>query len=165
MVDEAHSIGVLGARGRGIREHFGLSGGDVDIWMGTLSKSLASCGGYIAGSRALILNLKFGAPGFVFSVGLSPANAAAALAALQVMAAEPKRVRELRQRGGLFLELARASGLPTGSSKGVSVVPLIVGDTKRCVALTKLGYPVKSRPRAHCSLAFLGRQIRKNSAR
>jgi 8-amino-7-oxononanoate synthase len=136
MVDEAHSLGVMGARGRGIREHFGLSGSDVDIWMGTLSKSLASCGGYIAGSRALILNLKFGAPGFIFSVGLSPANAAAALAALRVMAVEPERVWELRQRGVLFLELARASGLPTGSSKGVSVVPLIVGDTKRCVALT-----------------------------
>ena len=136
MIDEAHSLGVLGARGRGIREHFGLSGSDVDIWMGTLSKSLASCGGYIAGSRALILNLKFNAPGFVFSVGLSPANAAAALAALQVMAAEPERVAELRQRAGLFLALARERQLPTGSSKGVSVVPLIVGDTKRCVALT-----------------------------
>jgi 7-keto-8-aminopelargonate synthetase-like enzyme len=104
--------------------------------MGTLSKSLASCGGYIAGSRALILNLKFNAPGFVFSVGLSPANAAAAFAALQVMAAEPERVGELRQRAGLFLELARERQLPTGSSEGVSVVPLIVGDTKRCVALT-----------------------------
>jgi 8-amino-7-oxononanoate synthase len=136
MIDEAHSLGVLGERGRGIREHFGLSGSDVDIWMGTLSKSLASCGGYIAGSRALILNLKFNAPGFVFSVGLSPANAAAAFAALQVMAAEPERVVELRQRAGLFLELARERQLPTGSSKGVSVVPLIVGDTKRCVALT-----------------------------
>jgi len=136
MIDEAHSLGVLGERGRGIREHFGLSGSDVDIWMGTLSKSLASCGGYIAGSRALILNLKFNAPGFVFSVGLSPANAAAAFAALQVMAAEPERVAELRQRAGLFLELARERQLPTGSSKGVSVVPLIVGDTKRCVGLT-----------------------------
>jgi 8-amino-7-oxononanoate synthase len=133
MVDEAHS---LGARGRGIGEHFGLSGSDVDIWMGTLSKSLASCGGYIAGCRELILNLKFGAPGFVFSVGLSPANAAAALAALQVMVAEPERVAELRQRSALFLQLARERGLPTGSSPGVSVVPLIVGDTKRCVALT-----------------------------
>jgi len=136
MVDEAHSLGVLGARGRGIREHFGLSGSDVDIWMGTLSKSLASCGGYIAGCRELILNLKFGAPGFVFSVGMSPANAAAALAALQLMLAEPERVGELRHRSGLFLQLASERGLPTGSSKGVSVVPLIVGDTKRCVALT-----------------------------
>ncbi len=136
MLDEAHSFGVMGRGGHGLREHFGLKGSDVDIWMGTLSKSLASCGGYIAGSAALILNLKFNAPGFVFSVGLPPANTAAALAALQVMAAEPERVTELHQRGALFLKLASERGLPTGQSKGISIVPLIVGDTKRCVALT-----------------------------
>lgn len=136
MVDEAHSFGVMGKGGHGLREHFGLKGSDVDIWMGTLSKSLASCGGYIAGSRALILNLKFNAPGFVFSVGLPPANTAAALAALRVMAAEPERVTELHQRGALFLKLANERGLPTGQSMGISIVPLIVGDTKRCVALT-----------------------------
>jgi len=136
MVDEAHSFGVMGTHGYGLREHFGLAGSDVDIWMGTLSKSLASCGGYIAGCGALVLNLKFNAPGFVFSVGLPPGNAAAALAALRVMAAEPERVAELHQRGALFLQLARERGLPTGSSKGISIVPLIVGDTKRCVALT-----------------------------
>jgi 8-amino-7-oxononanoate synthase len=83
MVDEAHSFGVMGTHGYGLREHFGLAGSDVDIWMGTLSKSLASCGGYIAGCGALVLNLKFNAPGFVFSVGLPPGNAAAALAALR----------------------------------------------------------------------------------
>lgn len=136
MVDEAHSFGVMGRGGHGLREHFDIPGGEVDIWMGTLSKSLASCGGYIAGCRPLILNLKFNAAGFVFSVGLPPASAAAALAALQVMAAEPERVAELHQRGRLFLQLARERGLPTGSSKGISIVPLIVGDTKRCVALT-----------------------------
>ncbi|HZC58119.1 MAG TPA: hypothetical protein VE396_19045, partial [Xanthobacteraceae bacterium] len=76
------------------------------------------------------------APGFVFSVGLPPGNAAAALAAVGVMAAGPERVTELHQRGGLFLELARQRGLPTGCSKGISIVPLIVDDTKRCVALT-----------------------------
>ena len=136
MVDEAHSFGVMGKGGHGLREHFGLKGSDVDIWMGTLSKSLASCGGYIAGSQALILNLKFNAPGFVFSVGLPPANTAAALAALHVMAAEPERVAELHQRGALFLKLANERELPTGQSMGVSIVPLIVGDTRRCVALT-----------------------------
>ena len=64
MVDEAHSIGVLGARGFGVREHFGLVGAVVDIWMGTLSKTLASCGGYIAGSGALVAYLRYTAPGF-----------------------------------------------------------------------------------------------------
>src|SRR5690606_8969614 len=84
MVDEAHSIGVLGARGEGIGEHFGVDRQAVDIWMGTLSKTLAATGGYIAGSAALVEYLKYTAPGFVYSVGLSPADAAAALAALRI---------------------------------------------------------------------------------
>src|SRR5690606_27878399 len=69
MVDEAHSIGVIGSRGYGIRDHFGIDGRDVDIWMGTLSKSMAGCGGYIAGESALVEHLKFLAPGFLYSVG------------------------------------------------------------------------------------------------
>ncbi|MEI6637660.1 MAG: aminotransferase class I/II-fold pyridoxal phosphate-dependent enzyme, partial [Planctomycetota bacterium] len=67
MVDEAHSIGVMGVRGRGIGEHFGVNPEDVDIWMGTLSKALGSCGGYIAGSKTLIRWLKYTVPGFVYS--------------------------------------------------------------------------------------------------
>jgi 8-amino-7-oxononanoate synthase len=137
MVDEAHSLGVMGKRGYGIREHFGLAGDDVDIWMGTLSKALASCGGYIAGSRALTRMLRFTAPGFIFSVGQPPADAAAALAALEVMQAEPDRVARLRARGQLFLALARERDLPTGLSEGYSIVPLIVGATLPCVRLTE----------------------------
>jgi len=82
LVDEAHSLGTMGATGRGIGEHWSVERADVDLWMGTLSKSLASCGGYIAGSAELVEYLKYTAPGFVYSVGLSPPNAAAALAAL-----------------------------------------------------------------------------------
>ncbi|HUK10492.1 MAG TPA: aminotransferase class I/II-fold pyridoxal phosphate-dependent enzyme [Stellaceae bacterium] len=137
MVDEAHSVGVMGRRGRGIHEHFGLSGDDVDIWMGTLSKALASCGGYVAGCNALTHTLRYTAPGFVFSVGQSAANAAAALAAIEVMRTEPERVQQLQQRGKLFLKLARERGLPTGLSQGYSVVPLIVGATPRCIKLTE----------------------------
>lgn len=70
LVDEAHSIGVLGVSGGGVREYFNLQSTDVDLWMGTLSKSFASCGGYIAGDRELIQYLKYTAPGFVFSVGM-----------------------------------------------------------------------------------------------
>ena len=136
MVDEAHSFGVMGARGGGLREHFGLAGSDVDIWMGTLSKALASCGGFVAGSRALVLNLKFHAPGFVYSVGLSPPAAAAALAALRLMTDEPTRVGELRKRAQLFLELARERGLPTGFSNGVAIIPVVIGNSPRCVALS-----------------------------
>ena len=75
MIDEAHSIGVLGHHGRGIGEHFDVNRSDVDIWMGTMSKALGSCGGYIAGSQALVEFLKYTVPGFVFSVGLPAAGA------------------------------------------------------------------------------------------
>lgn len=137
MVDEAHSFGVMGRRGYGIREHFDLGGSDVDIWMGTLSKSLASCGGYIAGKKSLIMTLRYAAPGFVFSVGLPPPQAAAALAALTIMQAEPDRVAALQRNTRLFLDLAQARGLPTGLSQGIAIVPLIVGDTPRCAKLTE----------------------------
>ncbi len=129
MVDEAHSIGVLGRRGFGIGEHFGLAPSDVDIWMGTLSKTLAACGGYIAGSRALVDMLRYTAPGFVYSVGMPPPIAAAASAALDMMIREPERIERLRERGRLFLDLAKSAGLNTGLSRGLSVVPVIAGGT------------------------------------
>jgi 8-amino-7-oxononanoate synthase len=136
MIDEAHSLGVMGERGHGIREHFGLAGEDVDIWMGTLSKTLASCGGYIAGSRELIEYLRLSAPGFVYSVGIPPASAAAALASLRILRAEPWRVETLRARGRLFLECARARGLNTGLSQGFNIVPLITGSSLAAVKLS-----------------------------
>ncbi len=98
MVDEAHALGVLGPRGFGLAEHAGIDPGEVDIWMGTLSKSLVSCGGYIAGRGELIEYLKRMAPGFVFSVGMAPAAAAAALAAVEILEQEPDRVRRVNQR-------------------------------------------------------------------
>ena len=140
MVDEAHSFGVLGRRGLGIREHFGLDGGAADIWMGTLSKTLASCGGFIAGERALIENLKFAAPGFVYSVGMAPPLAAAAHAALECMLAEPERVAALQARGRQFLALARDAGIDTGSSEGFSVVPAITGGSVKAARLAQALY-------------------------
>lgn len=136
MVDEAHSFGVMGATGLGIREHFGLQGSDVDIWMGTLSKALASCGGYIAGQTALVEHLKFLAPGFLYSVGMPPPTAAAALAALQCLRAEPERVTRLQQRGILFRDEARAAGIDTGTSSGLAIVPAITGSSARAVRLS-----------------------------
>ncbi|MBN1852245.1 MAG: aminotransferase class I/II-fold pyridoxal phosphate-dependent enzyme, partial [Pirellulales bacterium] len=118
MVDEAHSIGTMGLHGRGMSEFFDLNPRDVDIWMGTLSKSFGSCGGYIAGCRELIEYLKFTAPGFVYSVGLSPPNTAAALASLQLLEEEPERVARLTENAALFLQLARDAGLNTGASGG-----------------------------------------------
>lgn len=130
MVDEAHSIGVLGRQGFGIAEHFAIDPADVDIWMGTLSKALASCGGYIAGSEALVRNLKYNAPGnILYSVGVSPANTAAALASLQVLQEEPERVDLLRSREKFFLTEAKKRDLNTGSSADSPVVPVILGNS------------------------------------
>jgi 7-keto-8-aminopelargonate synthetase-like enzyme len=158
LVDEAHSLGVLGEHGRGIGEHAGLglrasdygrsspgetrslesearSLGDVDLWMGTLSKALASCGGYIAGRRELVQYLKYTAPGFVYSVGISPANAAAALEALRVLEAEPRRVEVLRQRAKSFVRLAKQGGLDVGLCEYTPVVPIHVADAAGCLRL------------------------------
>jgi len=137
MVDEAHSFGVMGETGFGIREHFGLRGDDVDIWMGTLSKTLASCGGYIAGETALIEHLKFLAPGFLYSVGMTPPAAAAALAALQCLCCEPERVARLQRMGVLFRDEARNAGIDVGSSAGLAVVPAITGSSARAVRLSR----------------------------
>ena len=136
MVDEAHSLGVMGERGYGIREHFGLAGKDVDIWMGTLSKTLAGCGGYIAGETALIEHLKFLAPGFLYSVGMPPSVAAASLAALRRMQALPERVATLQARGRYFLETAQAAGIDTGSSTGYAVVPAITASSLKAARLS-----------------------------
>lgn len=137
LVDEAHSAGVLGRRGRGIGEHFGIDGNEVDLWMGTLSKSFGSCGGYICGSQAVVDYLKYTSPGFVFSVGITPSNAAAALASIEVLAREPQRVGMVRDRAALFLKLARARGLNTGLSQGTPIVPIILGNSIHALQLSR----------------------------
>jgi 8-amino-7-oxononanoate synthase len=137
LVDEAHSLGTTGKSGRGVAEHYGISPDQVDIWMGTLSKTLGSCGGYIAGGQELINYLKFTMPGFVFSVGMSPPNAAAALAALQILRQEPELVRRLLQRARLFWELAQAAGIDTGLSSGTPIVPIMLGDANRTLLLAE----------------------------
>ena len=137
MVDEAHATGALGRTGRGIAEEQGIDPAEVEIWMGTLSKTLAAAGGYIAGSRALIELIRYTSPGFVYSVGLSPPLAAAATAAVNVMMREPWRATALRQNGRILLEKARARGLNTGLSIGASVVPVIVGNSPQTVMLSE----------------------------
>ena len=136
MVDDAHGLGVLGERGSGLAEHCGVDPRKIDILMGTLSKTLASCGGYIAGERALIEILKYTAPGFVYSVGLPPPMAAGALAALRVIKADPARVARMRSNGALFMREAHAAGLDTGNSKGLGILPVMVGTSLRVGKMT-----------------------------
>ena len=121
-----------------IGEHCGIDPAAVDIWMGTLSKALASCGGYIAGTRDLIDYLRLTVPGFVYSVGLPPADAAAALAALTKLRAEPERVHRLKARARYFLHKAQAQGFDTGPSGDSPVVPVMTGDSRRAVHLSHL---------------------------
>lgn len=136
MVDEAHALGVLGKTGKGIHEHYGISGKDVDIWMGTLSKTLASCGGYICAQNALVEHLKYAAPGFVYSVGISPPLAASALMALKIMQNEPERVTRLQENGKQLLQLAQEHRINSGTSQGFSILPIITGSSLKAAQLS-----------------------------
>ena len=129
MVDEAHSIGVLGKHGRGIAEHCNVGADAADLWMGTLSKTLAGCGGYIACRREIAEYLRYSAPGFVYSVGMPPPMAAAAIASLDLLAEEPERIARLHANTGQFIAAAKAAGLDTGLSQGYAIVPIIVGSS------------------------------------
>jgi len=129
MVDEAHSIGVMGEHGRGLAEHFGVNPANVDVWMGTLSKAFGSTGGYIAGSAELVDYLRYTAPGFVFSCGLPPASAAAALESLAIVGESNEPVTRCHKNAALFLSLAKEAGLNTGASRGTPVIPVITGNS------------------------------------
>ena len=137
MIDEAHSMGVLGATGRGIAEYAGVDRADVDIWMGTFSKSFGSVGGYIAGTKALVEYLRYTAPGFVFAAAMPPPSAAAALESLHLFEAEPQRIKRLIDNARLFLTLAKRHGLNTGMSQNTPVVPVILGNSVHCLMLSK----------------------------
>ena len=137
MIDEAHSLGVLGPTGAGLFEHFGIDPAEVDIWMGTLSKTLVSCGGYVAAPAPLIDVLKYRAPGMVYSVGISAPAAYAAMTAFDIMLREPGRVARLQANGKHLLERARDRELPSGSSWGSAVAPIMTGDSLQTVLLAE----------------------------
>lgn len=137
MVDEAHALGVLGATGGGLAEHWNVDPRRVDIWMGTLSKTLAGCGGYIAGSRDLADYIRYTVSGHVYSVGMPPALAASAQAALALLREEPQRVQRLNELGRLFVDEAKKAGLDTATAIGSAVVPVIVGDSLLTIKLAE----------------------------
>uniref|UniRef100_K3WG10 Carrier domain-containing protein n=1 Tax=Globisporangium ultimum (strain ATCC 200006 / CBS 805.95 / DAOM BR144) TaxID=431595 RepID=K3WG10_GLOUD len=131
FLDEAHSFGTMGNNGRGLVEHFDVDPRDVDVRMGTMSKALGSVGGFILGSQAVIKYLKHTAGGFVFSVGLSPACAGAALKSLQLMSKSPSRTLKLQERSSYFFDLCVKAKLsiPDSTFRGAPVVVVIVGST------------------------------------
>jgi 8-amino-7-oxononanoate synthase len=137
MVDEAHALGVLGKRGYGSAEHFGIDPRQVDIWMGSLSKALAGCGGYIAGCHDLVEYLRLTVGVFVYSVAMPPVIAASALKALEILHREPERVSKLQRNGKTFRALALARGLDTGSGAGTAICPIIVADSAPAIMLAQ----------------------------
>ena len=148
MVDECHSFGVVGQTGRGVCEAAGLPVDSIDVYMGTLSKTLASSGGYIAGDAGLIEYMRFLCPGLIFSVGLSPADTAAAIAALDILEREPHRPKRLRERARFFRKVAREYGLSIGGDEESPVASLIVGDDRMAMMLSRnlLAYGIEVQP-------------------
>lgn len=127
MVDEAHSLGMLGETGHGVEEHFGLPADTVDVKMGTLSKAIPSVGGYIAGSHELADFLRHEARGFVYSAALPPASAAAAIAAFDIIENEPERVQRLHDNTEYFADGLREAGFSFLESP-TSVFPIMCWD-------------------------------------
>ncbi|MFQ5400251.1 MAG: aminotransferase class I/II-fold pyridoxal phosphate-dependent enzyme [Anaerolineae bacterium] len=136
MIDEAHSIGVLGETGHGIEEHFNLPPDVIDIKMGTLSKTIPSAGGYVAGSRELVTFLKHEARAFIFSAAIPPASAAAAKAAFDVIEEEPWRIAQLQENYCHFASRLRQAGFDLLHTE-TAIVPVICGSTDRAALLAK----------------------------
>jgi 8-amino-7-oxononanoate synthase len=135
MIDEAHSVGVLGKTGRGIEEHFGMEGA-IDIKMGTLSKTIPSVGGYIAGCKEVIEYLRHSSRAFIFSAALPPAQAAAAKAAFEVILDEPWRVDKLRANTEQFINGLKRRGFNTLYTK-TAIVPVVCGSDETAYKMTR----------------------------
>ena len=140
MVDEAHSFGTIGKNGSGITSYFDVDPKDVDILMGTLSKSVASCGGYIAGNKEFIWYLRHGSPGFIFSCGLSPSNTAAAYKAIDIFSSDSSKIDKLHENAEYFLKSVSELGYDTGLSIGTSIVPIIIGNSRKTVEISNKLY-------------------------
>jgi glycine C-acetyltransferase len=135
MIDEAHSVGVLGKTGRGIEEHFGLEG-TIDIKMGTLSKTIPSVGGYVAGNKDIIEYLRHASRAYIFSAALPPAQAAAAKAAFEVILEEPWRVDKLSKNTEQFIKGIKERGFDTLTTE-TAIVPVLCGSDEQAFAMTR----------------------------
>ncbi|ATV31180.1 serine palmitoyltransferase [Prevotella intermedia] len=138
MVDEAHGLGVFGKQGRGVCDHFGLTD-DVDLIMGTFSKSLASIGGFIAGDKDTINFLRHTCRTYIFSASNTPSATAAALEALHIMQAEPERQERLWEVTNYALQRFREEGFEIGDTAS-PIIPLYVRDIHKTFIVTKMAY-------------------------
>ena len=135
MVDDAHGVGVMGEHGRGTAEHFGLER-DVDLVMGTFSKSLASVGGFIAGEERVINWIKHHARSLIFSAAPPPASVAAVLKAIEIIEREPERRAHLWENTRFMAEGLKSLGFDTGHSAS-PVIPVLAGDDQRAFIMAK----------------------------
>jgi 7-keto-8-aminopelargonate synthetase-like enzyme len=135
MIDEAHSVGVLGKTGTGIEEHFGMDD-VIDIKMGTLSKTIPSVGGYVAGKKDLIDYLRHGSRAYIFSAALPPAQAAAAMEAFKVILDEPERLARLNENTNQFIGGLKSMGFDTLLTE-TAIVPVLCGTDEKAFELTK----------------------------
>ena len=138
MVDEAHGIGVFGDHGRGTCNHFGVTN-DVDLIMGTFSKSFASIGGFIAADSSIINWLRHNARTYIFSASNTPAATAAALEALHIIQNEPERLNALWEATNYALRRFREAGFEIGATES-PIIPLYVRDTEKTFMVTKLAF-------------------------
>ena len=129
MVDEAHGLGVFGRQGRGVCDHFGVTD-DIDLIMGTFSKSMASIGGFIAADQIIIDSLRHTARTYIFSASNTPAATAAALEALHIIQAEPERLKALWDVTNYALKRFREEGFEIGETES-PIIPLYVRDTRK----------------------------------
>ena len=136
MVDEAHGLGVLGDHGRGTCNHFGVTD-DIDLIMGTFSKSLAAIGGFIAGDKSIINYLRHNSRSYIFSASNTPAATAAAKAALQIMKTEPERIEHLWDITNYSLNRFRELGFEIGHTS-TPIIPLYVRDMEKTFLVTKM---------------------------
>ncbi len=134
MVDEAHSMGVIGPRGLGVVDYFQLNGRDIDIHYGSMSKAFGTCGGYVAGPKPLVAILKYYAPGvLLYGAAPTPANTAAGLEALRIMRAEPERALRVQSNARHFVARAKVHGLDTYQSHDSGVVPIMMRDSEQAL--------------------------------
>jgi len=136
MVDDAHSLGVIGEKGAGTASHFGLTD-KVDLIMGTFSKSLASLGGFIAGDADIINYIKHNSRSLIFSASMTPASAAAVLASLDIMESEPERIEHLWAVSNYARKAFQDNGFDTGISE-TPIIPLLVRDDMKALKMTKI---------------------------
>jgi len=136
MVDDAHSLGVIGVKGAGTASHFGLTD-KVDLIMGTFSKSLASLGGFIAADKDTITYLKHNSRSLMFSASMTPASAATVLTAIDIMESEPERIKHLWDVTNYALKGFKAAGFDTGKSE-TPIIPLFIRDDIKALKLTKM---------------------------